>query len=159
MPKLKQSRTTVRGKEKAIIQALKDITNSDMENYYILFLYAPELIPCEAEIKTYKDLVDNYPSYFKDLPEKRLQKILLKESVQEGISYLLKHLDKKRDTDLLNKYYDLAMSGDVQALKAYMEFKKEYFKDGETDELKAILKNANIKETDADYNFDDYKIN
>lgn len=69
---------------------------------------------------------------------------------------MLKRLDGKRDIELLNKYYDLAMSGDVQALKAYMEFKTKFFKDSEDDELQAILNGAS---TSVDYSdTEDFKM-
>lgn len=36
------------------------------------------------------------------------------------------------------------MNGGVQALKAYMDFKKNFFADNETSELKAILNGVNL---------------
>ena len=63
---------------------------------------------------------------------------------------MLKRLDGKRDIELLNKYYELSMAGDVQALKAYMDFKKNFFTDDETDELKSILDGASSDIADDD---------
>ncbi len=98
---------------------------------------------------------NNYKN-FETRTEQSFEKALFKEDVQAGVKYLLKRLDGKRDIDLLNKYYDLAMSGDVQALKAYMEFKKNFFADDEVDELKAILNGANVNVSDNDT--DDFKM-
>lgn len=82
--------------------------------------------------------------------------MLYKEDVQAGIRYLLKRLDGKRDIELLIKYYDMALGGDVQALKAYMDFKKNFFTDNETDELKDILAGAVV---DIDDDDEDFKMN
>lgn len=139
-----------KGGETGLINAIKRITNNDAETYYIIYLYAKELLPKGDEIKSYADLQNVYAA-FKNRTEQSCQKFLYKEDVQQGIKYLLRRLDGKRDTALLNKYYELAMSGDVQALKAYMDFKKSYFADNdEADELKAILKGVKINNNDDD---------
>lgn len=130
-------------KEKALIQALKAITHSDSETYYIIWKYAPQLLPGGENIKTFEDLKNTYKN-FTNRNEQSFERALYKEDVQNGIKYLLKRLDNKRDIDLLNKYYSLAINGDVQALKAYMDFKKTFFADTETNELKAILQGVNI---------------
>ncbi len=134
---------TSRGTEKSLIRAINDITNDNAETYYIIFLYAPEVLSADEPIETYEQLEAKY-TCFADRTKQNMEKSLLKDDVQAGIRYLLKRLDGKRDVDLLNKYYQLAMGGDVQALKAYMDFKKVFFKDGEVDELKAILQGTNI---------------
>lgn len=128
--------------EKSILSALKDITHSDAEAYFIIWKYAPELLP-NNEIKSFEDLKNTYKN-FENRTEQSFEKALFKEDVQAGIKYLLKRLDGKRDVDLLNKYFSLAMNGDVQALKAYMDFKKNFFADNETSELKAILSGVNL---------------
>lgn len=129
--------------EKSMLSALKDITHSDAEAYFIIWKYAPQLLPDAENIKTFEDLKNNYKN-FETRTEQSFEKALFKEDVQAGVRYLLKRLDGKRDVDLLNKYYSLAMNGDVQALKAYMDFKKNFFADNETNELKAILSGASI---------------
>lgn len=47
-------------KEKALIQALKAITHSDSETYYIIWKYAPQLLPGGENIKTFEDLKNTY---------------------------------------------------------------------------------------------------
>ncbi len=155
MPKKKDTVRSGNGQEKALLPALKDITHSDAEAYFIIWKYAPQLLPNGENIKTFEDLKNNYKN-FETRTEQSFEKALFKEDVQAGVKYLLKRLDGKRDIDLLNKYYDLAMSGDVQALKAYMEFKKNFFADDEVDELKAILNGANVNVSDNDT--DDFKM-
>ena len=149
MPKNKDTIYSDSGSEKSILPALKDMTHSDSESYYIIWRYAPELLPSNENIKTFEDLKSTYKC-FENRTEQSLEKALFKEDVQAGVKYLLKRLDGKRDIDLLNKYYDLAMGGDVQALKAYMDFKKNFFVDDEVDELRAILKGANANVSDDD---------
>lgn len=155
MPKKKDTIRSANSQEKALLPALKDITHSDAEAYFIIWKYAPQLLPNGENIKTFEDLKNNYKN-FENRTEQSFEKALFKEDVQAGIRYLMKRLDGKRDIDLLNKYYALAMGGDVQALKAYMEFKKNFFADDETDELKEILKGSNVNISDDD--IDDFKM-
>jgi hypothetical protein len=140
--------------EKSILCALKEITHSDAEAYFIIWKYAPELLPNSDTIKSFEDLQNTYKN-FENRTEHSFEKALFKEDVQAGIKYLLRRLDCKRDVDLLNKYYSLAMNGDVQALKAYMDFKKNFFADNETSELKAIL--SGVKLTGGN-NTDDFEM-
>lgn len=138
--------------EKSMISALKEITRSDAETYYILWKYAPTLLPQNEKIKSFEDLTSTYKN-LENRTEQSFEKALFKEDVQNAIKFLLKRLDGKRDIDLLNKYYELAMGGDVQALKAYLGFKKSFFADDETNELKSILNGVNL---DIDDSTDDF---
>ena len=141
--------------EKSMMGTLKQMLNNDAIMYYILWKYAPDILPDNENIKNYADLCNKYET-LKGRTEQSIEKSLYKENVQAAIKLLLKRLDGKRDIELLNKYYDLAMSGDVQALKAYMEFKTKFFKDSEDDELKAILNGAS---TSVDYSdTEDFKM-
>ena len=150
MPKKKDTLyTAIKKSEKPILSALKEITRSDAESYFILWKYAPELLPNNETLKTFEDLKNRYKN-FEGRTEKSLESALFKEDVQAGIKYLLRRLDCKRDIELLNKYYHLAMNGDVQALKAYIDFKKNFFADDETNELKAILSGASVTVDDTD---------
>lgn len=137
------------GTEKSIFAALKKITKTDCEAYFILWKYAPELLPNYENIHSFEDLTNTYKQ-FMGRTLQSCEKMLYKEDVQAGIKYLLKRLDGKRDIELLNKYYELSMAGDVQALKAYMDFKKNFFTDDETDELKSILDGASSDIADDD---------
>lgn len=146
---------TSSGVEKSMLISLKEITKSDAEAYFILWKYAPELLPEGETLKTFDDLKNKY-AQFENRTEQSMEKATYKEDVQAATRYLLKRLDGKRDIALLNKYYDLSMSGDVQALKAYIEFKKTFFATKDNDELKDILNNTN---TDIDDDIDDFKMN
>ena len=80
------------------------------------------------------------------------------EDVQAAVKFLMQRLAGKRDAELLNKYYELAMSGDTQALKAYVTFRGTYLADDESNELKSILDGAKIpvKDKTSDIDFDDF---
>ena len=155
MPKHKDTIRAGNGSERSILMAVKDITHSDAETYFILWKYAPQLLPCGETIKTFEDLKNNYKN-FEKRTEQSLEKALYKEDVQAAVKYLMKRMDGKRDIDLLNKYYDLAMGGDLQALKGYMQLKEILFADNEADELKEILKGASVNARDDD--IDDFKM-
>jgi len=140
------------GTEKSIFAALKKITKTDCEAYFILWKYAPELLPNYENIHSFEDLTNTYKQ-FMGRTLQSCEKMLFKEDVQAGIKYLLKRLDGKRDVELLNKYYDLAIGGDVQALKAYMDFKKKFFTSRDDDELKSILNGVDVSsENDENFN-------
>ncbi len=155
MTKKKDTVVASNGNEKSVLSALKDITHSDAEAYFIIWKYAPELLPDYESIKDFTDLQHTYKQ-FEGRTEQSCEKMFYKEDVQAGIRYLLKRLDGKRDIELLNKYYDMALGGDVQALKAYMDFKKQFFTDDETDELKSILAGAIVSSDDYD---DEFRMN
>lgn len=141
--------------ERSMIGTLKKMLNNDAIMYYILWKYAPDILPDNENIKDFADLCNKYET-LQGRTEQSIQKSLYKQNVQDAVKFLLKRLDGKRDIELLNKYYEKAMGGDVQALKAYMEFKTTFFKDSEDDELKAILSGAN---TSVDYSdTEDFKM-
>ncbi len=141
--------------EKSMMGTLKQMLNNDAIMYYILWKYAPDILPDNENIKNYADLCNKYET-LQGRTEQSIEKSLYKENVQAAIKFLLKRLDGMRDIELLNKYYKKAMDGDVQALKAYMEFKTAFFKDSEDDELKAILNGAS---TSVDYSdTEDFKM-
>ncbi len=136
--------------DKSILSALKEITKSDDIAYYIVYLYAPELLD-KDNIHSYSDLQAAYV-HFEKRDEKNLKKLLYKESSQKAIKYLLKRIDTSRDIELLNKYYELSKSGDVQALKAYIDFKRAFFADNsETDELKSLLQGATLSAKEEEF--------
>lgn len=135
-------------KDKTVFAAIKEMVHSDKEAYYIIWKYAPELLPNiegdKMKIATFKDLQAQYKA-LADRSEQTLAKCLYNPDVQQATRYLLKRLDGKRDIDLLNKYYELAMQGDTQCFSTYLKFKKEFFADEATNELKNIIASAPTK--------------
>lgn len=132
--------------ELSILTTLINMT-SQPDAYYIIWKYAPELIADNNNLDSFEKLQKRY-SFFEKRTETGLEKTLYKEANQKAIKYLMQRLDKKRDIELLNKYFHLAMNGDTHALKAYMDFKKTVLSDGGTDELSQIIKNAAISSDD-----------
>lgn len=135
--------------DQAILQWIRESTKSKTLPYYIAFIYEKSLLPNGDQIKTYEDLQEHFPN-LRDTDEIFFKKELTKESVQKLCKELMKRLDGKRDVELLNKYYQLAMSGDVQALKAYMDFKKVFFAKQGVNELTELINNADIDDSDDD---------
>lgn len=121
--------------------------------YWIIWKYAPDQLsePC----KDFAELREKH-NCFDRITEEYANKYIYSDRAQAGAKYLLRRLDAKRDIDLYNRYYELAMGGDVQALKAYMDFKKNFFGKGENDELQAILAGARTSVDTSD--IDDFEI-
>lgn len=145
-----------RQRSKSVLQAIKEMIVNDEEAYFILWRYAKELLP-DKNIKTYKDLQEHYVK-MQGKTEESYELCLYKDEVQQAIKYLLKAMDTKRDVDLLNKYYKLAMDGDTQALKAYLDFKKNFFANSDTNELTKILKGVKIEDTSNNGDDDDFEM-
>lgn len=127
--------------DRSLLQELRQMTGSDTKAYWIMLNFCPDLLP--DGIRTYEDLANNYTA-FKGLKKKNADKYIYNEGVQTAIKWLLKRMDAKRDMELYNKYYQLALDGDTQALRAYMEFKKTFFEAEETSEIEKLIRNANI---------------
>ncbi len=132
--------------EKSVMKSLKEMVRTDTKVYWILWKFCPELLPTQC--KTYKDLQDNYVA-FKNLDEDTVNRYMYNEGVQNAIKWLLKRMDGARMIELYNIYYERAKS-DVQAFKALIDFKKEFFADEEGSELLRILGGADVSEDDSE---------
>ena len=55
------------GTEKSIFAALKKITKTDCEAYFILWKYAPELLPNYENIHSFEDLTNTYKMFKPEL--------------------------------------------------------------------------------------------
>lgn len=135
-----------KAKENNVIYSLINRGISRPRAYWIVFKFAPHLLP--QPCKTFEDLRKNFPSDFANANEKNFENLLNYEEVQSGVKWLMKRLDGQRDIELYNKYYDLAMDGNVQALKAYMDFKEKFFEDIGEDDLRMLIRNANVPNDD-----------
>lgn len=132
--------------EKSVMASLKEMVRTDTKVYWILWKFCPELLPTQC--KTYKDLQDNYAA-FKNLDEDTVNRYMYNEGVQNAVKWLLKRMDGARMIELYNIYYERAKS-DVQAFKALIDFKKEFFTDKEGSELLKILGGTDISEDDSE---------
>lgn len=144
-----------RQRSKSVLNTIKDMIVSDAEAYYVVWKYAKDLLP--ADINTFADLQEHYV-LMKDRTEESFKNTLYKSEVQEAVKYLLKAMDTKRDVDLLNKYYKLAMDGDTQALKAYLEFKKNFFANSESNQLEKLLQGVKVEDSSNDGDDDDFEM-
>lgn len=143
-----------KAKEQNILSTLQTKTGiSRPRAYWIVWKFAPHLLPQRCD--TFEDLRKNFPSDFANANEKNFENLLNYEDVQNGVKWLLKRLDGQRDIELYNKYYELAMGGNVQALKAYMDFKETFFGELAKDDLREILRNAQVPD-DSDDSEDDF---
>lgn len=139
--------------EKSVLAQLKDMVKTDTKVYWILWKFAPDLLPTPC--KTFADLQSNYVA-FKNLSEDICNRYIYLESVQAAVKWLLKRMDGARMIELYNIYFERAKS-DVQAFKALIDFKKEFFQDEESSELLQILNGANIStdtEEEEDFSMD-----
>lgn len=139
--------------EKTVHQTLKDMVRTDSKVYWILWKFAPELLNTESELKTYKDLQNKFVC-FQKLDENTVNRYIYNEAVQNAIKWLLKRQDGVRMIELYNIYYERAKT-DVQAFKALIDFKKEFFAGNEQSELVKILNGVKIQSND---DSDDYQM-
>lgn len=126
--------------DKSLLSAVREIVDgNEPVAYYIVWKYAPQLMPDGDSCSTFEELSKRYDCISKR-PEKSIIKSLYNENAQRAIKYLMERIDVQRSVDILNRYYQMAMDGDTQALKAYMEFKKKFFDETDnSNELEQIL--------------------
>lgn len=123
-------------------RVIRDMTGSDAKAYWVIWKYAPDLLPTPC--KTYEELQENYAK-LKTIPKNVSDRYILAENVQKAIKWLLKRGRESRKIDLYNRYFDLAMGGNTQALQAYLNLDEAFFANqSENEELTNILKNASF---------------
>lgn len=66
--------------------------------------------------------------------------------MQNAVLWLLKRLHQKKQIELYNAYYQKALSGDVQAFKAFEDFSEKFFAENKENGLVSILNK--VSETD-----------
>ncbi len=113
-PKFRQDES-----KQSVFNRLKDRLKTDSICYWLIWKYAPEHLPVKCE--TFEDLRNNY-ACFKPLTEEKCERYRTLEKVQSAIKWLLKSQNESKLADLYNKYYELAMEGNVQAFKAFVIF-------------------------------------
>lgn len=137
--------------EQSVISILKDMVKSDVKIYYILFKYAPELLPKNTEktpIKTWDDLKRAYKCYEKFQSEEACRNYMYEENVQNAVKWLLERKRNIEMIELYQRYIELARDGNVQAFKAVLEFSEGFFKDSKQSELMKILSGVNLDSAD-----------
>lgn len=131
--------------EKSVLMALKDMIKSDSKAYYVLWKYAPDLLPKNTKdnpIITFEDLKKSYDCINSD---KRIcDNYLMEENVQNAIAWLRGRQHKHKMYELYDKFCEKALSGDVQAFKAVLEFGDKYFKNSKEAELLKVLHGVDL---------------
>ena len=122
----------------SIKEKLKTIC-SEYKGIYLLWLYAPYLLP--KKFKSFDELKEHY-KMFPKITEEAAKIWLTEEPVQIALKELLKSQHNQKMVELYNKYYTLALEGDTQAFRCFIDFSKTFFGNGEESELQAILKNV-----------------
>ena len=138
--------------EQSVISVLKDMVKSDVKIYYILFKFAPELLPKNTEqtpIKSWEDLKRAYKCYEKFQSEEACRNYMYEENVQKAVKWLLGRKRTIEMIELYQRYINLAKDGNVQAFKAVLEFSNGFFEDNGQSELMKILSGVNLDSTDA----------
>jgi len=134
--------------ETSVYHTLKNMINTDTKVYYIMWKYCPEYLKDHEKnpIRTFDDLKRRYAVFGGKITEKTCEKYMLEEGVQNAVLWLLKRLHQKKQIELYNAYYQKALSGDVQAFKAFEDFSEKFFAENKENGLVSILNK--VSETD-----------
>ena len=145
--------------EKSVLMSLKDMVKTDGKVYYILWKYAPDLLPkntLENPIKTFEDLTAAYECI---KPDQRIcENYLMEENVQKAVKWLRSRQHAQKMFDLYDEFCEKAATGDVQAFKAVLEFGDKYLSDTKEAELLKVLHNVNLNSDDEeedDFSFEE----
>ena len=132
--------------EESIIVHLKNMVKTDAKVYFILWKYAPILLPKQG-IKTFDDLKANYKTFTEGMTEVSCNNWLYEQNVQTAVKWLLKRIHQGKLIELYNIYFDMAKQ-DTQAFKAFTEFADKFFADEKDSELLNILQGIKDDEID-----------
>lgn len=128
--------------EQSISAKLKEMVLTDVKVYFILWKYAPQLLP-NKNLKTFDDLKNNYAGFTKGMTEDVANNWLYEKNVQTAVKWLLVRLNQSKMIELYNIYFETAKK-DTQAFKAFVEFSKSFLLDDKEGDLQALLQNINI---------------
>jgi acyl-CoA-binding protein len=124
--------------EQSVLMHLKSMVKTDTKVYYILWKYAPELLP--AKFITFDDLKNNFKCFTAGVTEKTAENWLMEENVQTAVKWLLKREHQKKLIELYNIYYDKAKT-DTNAFKAFIDFSNQFFNDDKKSDVLDIIQN------------------
>lgn len=123
--------------ELSIYSKLKSLVKTDTKVYFIMWKYAPQLLP-NPNLKTFEDLKGNYKVFTDGLTEQSCNNWLMEENVQTAVKWLLKREHQAKLIELYNTYYDKAKE-DTNAFKAFTDFSDKFFAEEQGSELLGIL--------------------
>ena len=124
--------------EQSVLMHLKSMVKTDTKVYYILWKYAPELLP--DKFITFDDLKNNFKCFTAGVTEKTAENWLMEENVQTAVKWLLKREHQKKLIELYNIYYDKAKT-DTNAFKAFIDFSNQFFNDDKKSDVLDIIQN------------------
>ncbi|MCI2160890.1 MAG: hypothetical protein LKK39_03100 [Oscillospiraceae bacterium] len=122
--------------EESVLLHLISLVHTQTKAYYILWKYAPELLP--AHFETFDDLKNNYKVFTAGVTEKTAENWLMEENVQTAVKWLLKREHQKKMIELYNIYYDKAKD-DTNAFKAFIDFSNQFFNDDKKSDILDII--------------------
>lgn len=134
--------------EQSIISHLKEMVKSDSKVYFIIWKYAPDLLP-KQNIKTFDDLKALYKTFTDGMTEMSCSNWLYEENVQTAIRWLLKRIHQAKMIELYNIYFDKAKT-DTNAFKAFCDFSNTFFAEEKDSELLGILQGVNLDDDTED---------
>lgn len=132
--------------ELSIYSKLKSLVKTDSKVYFIMWKYAPQLLP-NPNLKTFDDLKGNYKTFTDGMTEVSCNNWLMEENVQTAVKWLLKREHQAKLIELYNTYYDKAKD-DTNAFKAFTDFSDKFFAEEQSSELLGILNGIKDDELD-----------
>lgn len=131
--------------EQSILQRIKEMVRTDAKVYFILWKYAPQLLPDGSELKTFNDLKNHYKTFTDGMTESTCNNWLTEQNVQTAVKWLLKRLHQQKMIELYNLYFVKAKE-DTNAFKAFTDFSEKFFAQEKESELLSILQNADVED-------------
>lgn len=131
--------------EQSLMQKLHEMLPTQTKVYFIVWKYAPTLLP--KKVDTFEELTTEYKGFTKGMDEAQCERWLTEESVQAAVKYLLKRMHAQKLVELYEIYFDKAKE-DVQAFQAFSKFSEKFFEDDGEDELRAVLKEVRLDDTE-----------
>lgn len=131
--------------EQSILQRIKEMVRTDAKVYFILWKYAPQLLPDGSELKTFNDLKNHYKTFTDGMTESTCNNWLTEQNVQTAVKWLLKRLHQQKMIELYNLYFVKAKE-DTNAFKAFTDFSEKFFAQEKESELLAMLQNADVED-------------
>ena len=135
--------------EKGIVPALREMLNSDYMAFWIVWKYAPDLLP--EKFKNFDEFSAHYKAISnKGLTERDCEKFLYIDKVQRAIKWLMGKQKNARMIELYNTWYEAAKK-DSNALKEFIKLQDIFFQGEQENELEKILRNVNVDDDEDDY--------
>ena len=130
--------------EKSIVPALREMLNSDYMAFWVVWKYAPDLLP--ENFKNFDEFSQHYKAISnKGLTERDCEKFIYLDKVQNAVKWLLKKQKNARMIELYNTWYQAAKK-DANALKEFLKLQDEFFKDAQVSEFAHLSEVAFMNE-------------